>query len=294
MFVSFTRKQEIVWNGETSDNHCLGKGIRQGESLSAILFNIYMDKVTEFVRSGHQDSSFSLNGLYVLLLKYAGDLVFISPSELYLRKSIRRFAEFADLSNLVVNMNKSYTMIVRGNKHVKTEIKIFLNDVRLEQMQKFNGRLSLTKYAHDIYKSPVICFSVCQKTETLPSGSSFDLAEKIFETTVGSICIFGGELVAMDKSVGSFWLKFLTFIFDYRSSTPNDALYFLTEEFSLHIRQINPHLNFIEKILERSLTFLQYKALTEAITKSKSQKFGWFLERSIRLKISLKLTGVVL
>lgn len=74
----------IKWVGEFSTDQQLRKGVRQGKSMSSLLFDLYFDGLTETVSNG-RTTLIHLNEKDVFILKFADDVVAISPSESHLQ-----------------------------------------------------------------------------------------------------------------------------------------------------------------------------------------------------------------
>lgn len=70
----------MLWDGKKSDFYRLQKGVRQGNPASGILFNLFIDDVTDFI-SSERVTPISLDSAKLFLIKYADDVVLLSASE---------------------------------------------------------------------------------------------------------------------------------------------------------------------------------------------------------------------
>ena len=79
-------KSGIVINNEASDLFCCGKGPRQGEKLSPILFSLFLNDVENYMFTNN-GFNLELNDDYMdvylklIVLLYADDTVIFSKSE---------------------------------------------------------------------------------------------------------------------------------------------------------------------------------------------------------------------
>lgn len=90
----------------------------------------------------------------VFLLKFADDIVLISPNSNHLRVSLDLLVTFADSNSLQVNISKSFSMVVKGQSRCKLMLKVSIKATALTQVDKFcylglplNKQLNLQKTA---------------------------------------------------------------------------------------------------------------------------------------------------
>ena len=89
-----------------------GKGLRQGDALACLLFNIVMEKV---IRDSNIDTRATIHTKSIQLLGYADDLVIVSRSIRDLKDAFIKLESAARKMGLVINEDKTkYMEIVKG------------------------------------------------------------------------------------------------------------------------------------------------------------------------------------
>lgn len=124
----YSQQSNVVrWNGALSDPSKLACGVRQGGSMSPILFNVYMDGLSH--KLNQLNVGCSMNGVITNHVCYADDMVLLSPSISAMRDMLAVCEEYAAQHNMAYNPDKSVCMMFRS-----TNTPAFIPPVRL------NGR----------------------------------------------------------------------------------------------------------------------------------------------------------
>ncbi|UYV79224.1 EPM2AIP1, partial [Cordylochernes scorpioides] len=107
-------KITIRWKGQYSSNVKINSGVLQGESLSPLLFILYMADLIELYNNSAL-TGFHLPDFGVLhLLMYADDIAIIGDSKINLQIKINLLKSYLDKNKLVLNENKSKIMVFRN------------------------------------------------------------------------------------------------------------------------------------------------------------------------------------
>ena len=77
--------------------------VRQGDVLSPLLFNIYINDITKYIGEGNAPS---LDGVVVNSLLYADDLVILRTDEMDLQDKLNKLVDFCDEWQLEINEEK--------------------------------------------------------------------------------------------------------------------------------------------------------------------------------------------
>ena len=109
-------------------------GLKQGCPLSPLLFNLYIDDISN-IFDKHCEP-ISIQGESISHLLYADDLILVSKSKEGLQRCLDKLQVFADLKHLKVNIDKSKTMIFNKiGKLIKHYFRI--NGKQLEPVHNF-------------------------------------------------------------------------------------------------------------------------------------------------------------
>ena len=135
-------------NGELSDVLNCRMGVRQGDTLSPLLFIIYINDFKHFISqkfSGLElQSETSVNTvisdldfrLEMFALLYADDTVLISESELDKQKALDATAEYCIENNMKINVAKTKFMICSRGK-IRKYSDVFVYGTSIERVDTF-------------------------------------------------------------------------------------------------------------------------------------------------------------
>ena len=171
-------------------------GVKQGEVLSPLLFNLYINDIVEQLKD--TDSPL-LNGCPIDCLLHADELVILSTSEEGLQRKLNSLQKYCDQWRLRVNESK--TMIMQISKCGRLPTRKFkLNDVELmnTKVYKYLGvlfdssgnfnqaRLNMNDRGQKaMYKLK----SAIDRTLIDPS-----VILNLFDKTVKPVCLYGSEI----------------------------------------------------------------------------------------------------
>ena len=275
-------RNRIKWQGDYSEYYELLNGVRQGDPLSAILFLLYIDRLSSAVRHNRRTPIF-VGTAELFCLKYADDVVLVSPDPGHLQESIDRVVAFSRDNDLMLNVKKSFVMAVKGRKRGEITFTSEIDGTPLEQVAEFkylglffNERLCLKKSAKHVLRScEKAHYGFKQKLQNIPPGYPLKTAVTFFESFVGSACLQQSELLGALPETDKYQLRLLSEFFNLNRSVPRDGLYYLGAVFPWHFRRIRLQLNFLKKIFESPPESLIRLALKEAILTAKHRKTAW-------------------
>ena len=104
------QKMCIRWGNSTSPDFLVGNGVRQGEIISPILFNIYMGDLSMQLNSSGIEGY--LGTAVINHLCYADDLCLISLSSSRMQQRLHICNEYAAEHQLICNESKSYVFFM--------------------------------------------------------------------------------------------------------------------------------------------------------------------------------------
>lgn len=116
----------------------LDRGILQGESLSPLLFSLFISDMEAFFRQ-KGISGLAIDGSHdVILLLYADDLVILSDSPSDLNRKLKLLSEYSLKNKLEVNRDKTKVMCFqRGGNNLRYGSSFFYNSEPLEVVNKY-------------------------------------------------------------------------------------------------------------------------------------------------------------
>jgi hypothetical protein len=117
---------------QTSGRIIMKNGIRQGDSLSPVLFNLIMDKI---IANLLKELGYKMGNDSIHIICYADDAVLIADNEENLQTLLLRFDQLAERLNMEISLNKTKSLTISRN-YTKCEVK--LRGTMIEQVPKFN------------------------------------------------------------------------------------------------------------------------------------------------------------
>lgn len=137
-----TQQENIVkWSGKVSNAFYLKSGVRQGGSMSPVLFNIYMDELIQTLNS--TKIGCHVQGVSVNNINYADDMVLLAPSLSALKKLLRICEEFAKNHNLLYNTSKSIVMVFKSKNEIMQIPSVWLDGRKMDVVRsvKYLGHI---------------------------------------------------------------------------------------------------------------------------------------------------------
>ena len=95
-------------------------GVKQGDPLSPILFNLAIDPLLRSLES--LGSGYTIGEYSITVLAYADDLVLLSGTWDGMNRNMGILEAFCNLSGLKVNATKSHRFFVAGGKRTVDKI----------------------------------------------------------------------------------------------------------------------------------------------------------------------------
>ena len=176
------------------------KGVRQGDSISPTLFNIFINDMSKIFENENNDPVKIIDSKVGSLL-FADDLIILSNSEKGLQNSLNNLSEYCDKWQLTVNTNKTKSMIFQNNccKSPKSFVKY--KNICIENVKEYkylgcliNSNGSLVNCTSDLTKKArKVLFSI--KSLTSEYGQlPIKVACNLFDTMVKPILTYNSEI----------------------------------------------------------------------------------------------------
>ena len=189
-------------------NNCLSEkitsslGVKQGDVLSPILFNIFFSDIAEIFDKSCDPVVLNSNDYNCLL--FADDMIIMSKSKVGLQNCLDKVSEYCESWKLNINVAKTKVMIMnRGGRMFKDEF--VLNNVVLQNVQSYTylGVLitncfsvnSAMEYAKNrgmkcLYKLKRLIYDM---------DVSAKLCLKLFDQLVKPVFMYGSEIWGIPK-----------------------------------------------------------------------------------------------
>ena len=299
-------KSKIIANGVSSAYFLCLNGVRQGENLSPILFSIFLNDLSHFLRT-QQVNGITINEnsheisvyLKILFLLYADDTVLFSSTETDLQHTLDSFNNYCKTWHLTVNVQKTKVLIF-NSRTTKTTFK--LEGQILENVNEYkylgvylskSGSFKSAKQ-HIAEQANKALFALLKKSRTL--GLPSDIQIDLFDKTVKPILLYGSEIWGCGNCdvIERIHLKFLKYLFNLKKSTPTYMIYGELGILPLTVEIQSKALSFWCKLIENKETFKissQIYMATYAMHMNKQIKSDWI--RNIEnLLCSLGFSGI--
>ena len=117
-FIYEKTSYSIIINDKLTPQSSRSKGIKQGDTLSTLLFNIYLNYLSEYISKDPNDPAI-IDNTQLSSLMFADDLILFSSTNKGLQKCIDNLSQYCNKWNLTINLKK--TKIVTFSKTGKIE-----------------------------------------------------------------------------------------------------------------------------------------------------------------------------
>ena len=287
-------------------------GLLQGESLSPILFSLFVNDIELFLQQ-NTNECFTLGQLSIYLLLFADDSVLISDTPTGLQQFLLAFKKYCEKWNLKVNVQKTKIVIFRRGRTLTEEINFTYSGNVIEKVNTFNYlglvftnngsfQNALKTLAGKAARAMSYLLQITRHKE-IPLKIMINL----FDSFVASILYYSSEVWGFMTSevIERLHRKFLRKLLNVKTTTSNSGIYGEFGRFPLHInikcRKVKYFIKlFIDKkencILQTVMIELDKAHNTNLWTnkvKALLQRTGfydiWLFPASVNLKIFLPI-----
>ena len=126
----------IIYKNQILPTIQVTKGLKQGDNLSPILFNIYINDLPENISQGKTDPVYLLDQELNCLL-WADDLILLSRSPEGLQQCVRNLTDYCQKWKLEMNMKKTKVMTFNKSGKIIKSIRIFANNTLLKNVKEY-------------------------------------------------------------------------------------------------------------------------------------------------------------
>ncbi|CAG2188155.1 unnamed protein product [Mytilus edulis] len=192
----------IKFQNGLSEEFVSNRGVKQGDVLSPLLFNLYINNLVKSLQDANTDP-IVIGDTTINSLLFADDIVLLSNSEKGLQTALNVLSDFCKCWKLEVNINKSKVIIFNSNG--KTHNNFFrYNNEFLETVKSYcylgmtlqhTGNLNLCSSLL-VEKGRKALFKI---KKTIGLNNQCKLLEKLFDSLVVPIALYGSEVWGIGK-----------------------------------------------------------------------------------------------
>jgi hypothetical protein len=194
-------KQEAVVRvmGEDSDPCCIGRGVRQGCTLSPLLFSIYAEQMM-IEAMDNVNVGVKVRGELLKDVRFADDQGMVAESEKDLQLIMVSLNKVSQEYGMKINMKK--TKVMKISRKCGGVVNIILNGARIEQVTKFcylgsliteDGRCE----AEIRSRIAMAKTAFCKRKELLTRNMNQSVKRWIINAVVWSVLLYGSETWTM-------------------------------------------------------------------------------------------------
>ena len=231
-------------NGLYTDWFPAGSGLKQGCSLSPVLFNFYINDLVSKLAS--LDVGISINGEKVCILLYADDVVLLGENEHGLQCLLNALNEWCDQNQPFVNEDKSSIVHFRSKSYrlTNTSFNIGTKVIKVKNQYVYLGlllseHLDYTMMAKHVSKSASRALGLVISKYKAFGGLPYNTFTKLFDSIVYSTISYGASILG-DRSfscITAIQNRAARFFMGVGPYTPNVATMGDMEWLSTDVRQ---------------------------------------------------------
>ncbi|KAL1446553.1 hypothetical protein WDU94_013947 [Cyamophila willieti] len=181
----------------------IGQGILQGDTLSPLLFNLFISDFEEFLRSRGAEGVNIDNATDILVLFYADDMVILGSSQIDLQKKLNLLKTYCETYGLTVNIPKTKIVIFRKAGNISKKYVLYYDGEKLDIVNSFTY-LGVTFSSSGLF--PVAAKEACVKGKIATAKineivrnskvANLETWKKLFEAVVSATTLYGCEVWA--------------------------------------------------------------------------------------------------
>ena len=191
--------------GQTSSSFQPEQGLKQGDALSCLLFNMVLEYA---VRKANVQTTGTIFNKSTQLIAYADDIAIVSRSLPAAEESFTAIEKEALAMGLIINRSKTKAMVVSGRQETRSRVGQYLNigNENIEVVDSFNYLGSTITNGDDtsaeISKRIMLANRALFKNAKAMSSKILSWTSKviIYKTLIRSVLCYGCETWRLSKS----------------------------------------------------------------------------------------------
>lgn len=239
-----------------SDFFEVSVGLKQGETLSPILFSLFVEDLEIYLQS-RPDSGLCINDINIMLLMFADDMVIIGDSPEELQLSLNNLHDYCSKWGLEVNTVKTKIVVFRKRGRLYANENWTYNGTELEVVNDFNYLGVVFNYTGSFAMNQQTLSGKALKAINilLQNVRRYDFSPRtlcqLFDSFVASILNYCSEVWGYTKSkpIERIHLKYCKKILNVKLSTSNAGIYGELARYPLYISRYLRILKYWFKLL---------------------------------------------
>jgi hypothetical protein len=184
-----------------TDPSNIGRGVRQGCSLSPILFTIYAEMMMAEAMEG-MDEGIVVGGKMVQDVRFADDQGMVANSEMGLQRMMDRLVDVAKDYNMKINVKK--TKVMKVSRKGGGKVELIVEGQKVEQVTKFKylgSYISEDGRCEEEIKVRIAMAKAAfsKRKELLARKMSMDVKKQIIKTVIWSVALYAAETWTLRK-----------------------------------------------------------------------------------------------
>jgi len=274
----YTLTKAKVWTkGGYTDTFETRAGVRQGCILSPLLFTLYVNDLCDEVSVG----GFLYAGVWIRMLMYADDIVFLSSDPDILQQMIDQLSEYCLKWDLLVNLKKSKVMVFRKKGRLKKNLKWTYRGETIDIVSSYKylgiNLTSTGKFGAHLESQLAVAklgLNTVYKSVFFIQSRRIDAYFKLFDAVSRAVLCYAAQVWGYQKFdvVEKLLRFFIKKLLRLPYNTPNYMLMLETGRDPIFVFTLKLHWKFILKTLKGSHNRFSYILLQQGILK----EHRWF------------------
>ena len=266
MYTTQRKTLQVKIGNHLSHKFTSNIGVKQGDPLSPILFNFYIDELKNYIKE--DEFTPKLENVSIPYLFWADDLVLFSTSKLGLQNNLNSLKKYCEDWDMEVNTNKTKTMIFNTCKQMNEhfyfghkKLDLVLNYKYLGIILQSNGKISdCTKDLYHRSLKAMFKLTKSLKAETPNFNTSMHLFDHLikpilsYSSETWAPFLLKGKPVHFEKhlnfDIEKCHIKFMRYAIGINKRSPNFSIYGETGRFPLSIDLLCNSLKYYNRLLD--------------------------------------------